>query len=186
MSEEKQAEFEGLAAAHRDQVYRQMLRLCGNKEDAEDVLTEALLAAYRRIDTLREREAFGAWLAQIARRLCFHLRSRERICEELSLDELQEKGFEPEANASLSPEEQLLAEELRSVVRGAIGALPEELRAVYTMRDLEERSGEATAEALGISAAAMKSRLHRARRQVRERLDRLFVQTQWLDRRRER
>jgi len=175
MSAEGDEEFEGLAAAHRDQVYRQMLRLCGNKEDAEDVLTDALLAAYRRMDTLREREAFGGWLAQIARRLCFHLRSRERIRKELSLDELEAQGFEAETDASLGPEERLLAEELRSAVRGAIGALPKELRAVYTMRDMDERSGDETAAALGISAAAMKSRLHRARGQVRARLDRLFA-----------
>jgi len=182
MSEENDdAEFEGLAVAHRDQVYRQMLRLCGNKEDAEDVLTDALLAAYRRIETLREREAFGGWLAQIARRLCFQLRSRERILEEISLDELQAKGFEPEADASLNPQERLLAEELRNAVRGAIDTLPEELRGVYVMRDMEERSGEETARALGISAAAMKSRLHRARGQVRGRLDRLLVQTSTLE-----
>jgi len=186
MSEENEAEFEGLAAAHRDQVYRQMLRLCGNKEDAEDVLTDALLAAYRRLDTLREREAFGAWLAQIARRLCFHMRSQQRIRAELSLDELQTEGFEPETDSSLGPEERLLVEELRAAVRGAIGALPEELRAVYTMRDMEERSGDATALALNISVAAMKSRLHRARGQVRARLDRLFAQTQLLEKRRER
>jgi len=80
----------------------------------------------------------------------------------------------------------LLVEELRAAVRGAIGALPEELRAVYTMRDMEERSGDATALALNISVAAMKSRLHRARGQVRERLDRLFAQTQLLEKRRER
>lgn len=168
------AEFEGLAAEHRDQVYRQMLRLCGNREDAEDVLTDALLAAYRRMETLREREAFGAWLAQIARRLCFHLKSREKIRAALSLEELGEQGWEPAEDPAGSPEEQLSAREMRNAVRRAIEALPADLRAVYVLRDLEEVSGDETAARLGLTLAAMKSRLHRARRLVREHLDAVF------------
>ncbi len=168
------SEFEGLATESRDHVYRQMLRLCGNREDAEDVLTDALLAAYRGMDTLRERAAFGAWLAQIARRLCFHLRSQQRIHEALSLDQLQAEGFEPERADAESPEDQLLANEMRAAVRSAIDALPADLRDVYTLRDLDEQSGDEVAATLGITVAAMKSRLHRARKQLRTQLDGVF------------
>jgi len=171
MSSESATEFEGLAEEHRDHVYRQMLRLCGNREDAEDVLTDALLAAFRRIETLRERAAFGGWLAQIARRLCFHLKSQQRIREALSLEELGEQGWEPVEDAQRSPEELASAEQLRNAVRSAIDALPEDLRKVYELRDLDEHSGEETAAQLGLTLAAMKSRLHRARRMVREHLD---------------
>lgn len=181
-----ETEFEGLAAANRDQVYRQMLRLCGNREDAEDVLTDALLAAYRKLDTLRERAAFGAWLAQIARRLCFHLRSQERIHAALSLDELRAEGFEPERAEAEGPEARVLAEEMRAAVRGAVARLPEELRDVYTMRDLEEQSGEAVAEKLKITVAAMKSRLYRARTRVRAELDEVFAQANGLVERKQR
>jgi len=171
MTNASDAEFEGLAVEHRDQVYRQMLRLCGNREDAEDVLTDALLSAFRRLETLRERAAFGAWLAQIARRLCFHLKSQKRIHEALSLEELSEQGWEPVEDAQRSPEERASAEQLRHAVRSAIETLPEDLSRVYVLRDLEEHSGEETAEQLGITLAAMKSRLHRARQMVRQHLD---------------
>lgn len=175
MSPAAHADFEGLAIEHRDQVYRQMLRLCGNREDAEDVLTDALLAAYRRMETLHERAAFGAWLAQIARRLCFHLKSRQRIRQAISLDELGEQGWEPAQAPELSPEEQLATQQARQAVREAVHKLPEDLRIVYSLRDLDERSGDDTAAELGITLAAMKSRLHRARRLVREHLDAVFA-----------
>ena len=61
-------DFDELAEAHKDAVYRQMIRACGNREDAEDVLVEALLKAYRSLDQLRDQGAFRAWLARIGRR----------------------------------------------------------------------------------------------------------------------
>jgi len=92
----------------------------------------------------------------------------------VSLGELEEHGLEVADEAESGPEELLLAEELRAAVRGAVEALSPEMRTVYVMRDLEERSGEETAAALGITLAAMKTRLHRARTQVREMMDALF------------
>lgn len=169
-------EFEHLAAEHRDQVYRQMLRLCGNREDAEDVLTDALIAALRGFENLRERAAFGAWLAQIARRLCFHLRSQKKIEAALSLEQLDEEGLAPAQPDQPSPEELLLRNELRRAVQHAIEVLPDDLRQVYILRDLEELSGEDTAQHLGLTLAAMKSRLHRARKLVRQQMDALFTQ----------
>jgi len=62
--------FEALANEHKDAVYRQMIRACGSREDAEDVLVEALLKAYRNLDQLRDSVALRSWLAQIARRVC--------------------------------------------------------------------------------------------------------------------
>lgn len=70
-------DFEKLANEHKDTVYRQMMRACGNREDAEDVLVEALLRASRHLDQLRESVAFRAWLAQIARRVCWQLLATE-------------------------------------------------------------------------------------------------------------
>ena len=61
--------FEKLANEHKDAVYRNMIRVCGNREDAEDVLIEALLKAYRHLDQLRDDRAFQPWLAQIAKRV---------------------------------------------------------------------------------------------------------------------
>jgi DNA-directed RNA polymerase specialized sigma24 family protein len=72
-------EFETLANQHKDEVYRQMIRACGNREDAKDVLVEALLKAHRHLGQLRDGGAFRAWLAQIARRVCWQLKKREAV-----------------------------------------------------------------------------------------------------------
>ena len=165
-------DFEGLTNQHKDAVYRQMLRVCGNREDAEDVLIEALLRAWRHIDSLESAESFRAWLAQIARRVCFLVRRREAL---LPLEEMPE--FEA-ADQGLNPEQQWAAAEMKEMVQGALAALPEEYRQVYAMRDLEELSGEEAAEKLGISLAAMKSRLHRARALLRAQLDASLAGTQ--------
>lgn len=174
-SAEEHEEFTALTEEHRDRVYRQMLQMCGNREDAEDVLTDALLTAFRRLETLEERAAFGAWLSKIARRLCFRLRSQQRIMRELSLEGLQtEEGWEPSADDP-SPEERLLQQDLRQRVQEAVQQLSPELREVYQQRDVEGREGKAVAEDLKITEAAMKSRLHRARQQVRRQMDQLLV-----------
>jgi RNA polymerase sigma-70 factor (ECF subfamily) len=162
-------DFEELANQHKDAVYRQMLRVCGNREDAEDVLMEALLKAYRSLEQLRGAEAFRAWLAQIARRLCWQLREREALAPLLQLSAIDE-GFEPVHPGE--PQDMALARsEMKTLLWQAVGELPEEARAVYLLRDVEELSGEEAARQLGISVRAMKSRLHRARRALREKLD---------------
>lgn len=158
-------DFESLTNQHKDAVYRQMLRVCGNREDAEDVLIEALLRAWRQIERLESADAFRAWLAQIARRVCFRVRRREAL---LPLEQMPEFDA-PETRAT--PEQQWAAAEMKELFQGALLSLPDEYRQVYELRDLQEMSGEEVAARLGISVPAMKSRLHRARALLRDRLD---------------
>jgi RNA polymerase sigma-70 factor (ECF subfamily) len=166
----RQFDFEALANQHKDAIYRQMLRACGNREDAEDVLIEALLRAYQHLDSLRAAESFRGWLAIIARRVCSNLQERERLQPLLRLTELEEKGHDL-ASPAPAMEEQMDARYLQGVLREAVKALPPRLREVYQRRDMEEQPGEQVAAELNISLAAMKSRLHRARLMVRQRLD---------------
>ena len=84
-------DFEQLVNEHKDAVYRQMLRVCGNREDAEDVLIEALLKAYQHMHQLNDPAAFRAWLAQIARRVCWQLKKREALAPLLQLSMLEEE-----------------------------------------------------------------------------------------------
>ena len=162
--------FETLAAQHKDTVYRQMIRTCGNREDAEDVLIDALLKAYRHLDQLRDAEAFRPWLAKIAKRVCWQLKEREALMPLLQLSQLEEEGREI-ASDQPAMETQIDAGRMKALLQEAVRQLPSQYREVYELRDLEEQSGEAVASHLGISLAAMKSRLHRARAMVRERLD---------------
>ena len=164
------SDFDRLTLRHKDSVYRQMVRVCGNREDAEDVLVEALLKAYRHLDQLRDSAGFRAWLAQIARRVCWQLKEREALLPVLQLSTLDDEGRElpgrdptPEATAARRQMTQLLDD--------AIATLPPIYRAVYELRDIEDRSGDEVAQQLGISRSAMKSRLHRAREIVRMHLD---------------
>lgn len=162
--------FEALANEHKDAVYRQMIRVCGNREDAEDVLVEALLKAHRHLDQLRESVAFRSWLVQIARRVCWQLKRREALLPLLQLSVIEQEGREiPSVEPPAEHREAL--REMKAWLQEAINELPPEYRVVYQLRDMEEVSGEVVARRLGISLAAMKSRLHRARELVRERLD---------------
>jgi RNA polymerase sigma-70 factor (ECF subfamily) len=165
------SDFEALATAHKDAVYRQLIRTCGNEADAEDVLVEALLKAYQRLDQLRERDAFRAWLAQIGRRVCWQLKEREALRPIVQLSTLETAGTHPR-DESPSPEVALGRERLKALLREAVGQLDPGTRRVYELRDLEGFSGQEVAGRLGITLAAQKSRLHRARAQVRGFLDR--------------
>ena len=100
--------FEALANEHKDAVYRQMIRVCGNREDAEDVLIEALLKAYRHLDQLRDSVAFRAWLAQIAKRVCWQLKQQDSLMPLLQLSALEDEGKQISGN-DLPMEAQLAA-----------------------------------------------------------------------------
>jgi len=162
--------FENLANQHRDTVYRQMIRVCGNREDAEDVLIEALLNAYRHLDQLRDSAAFRPWLAQIAKRVCWQLKEREALMPLMQLSALEEEGREI-ADEEPTIELQVAAREMKALLDGAMRQLPPLYLEVYRLRDIDEMPGNEVARRLGISLAAMKSRLHRARELMREQLD---------------
>src|SRR5579871_684449 len=163
-------DFESLTQRHKDSVYRQMIRVCGNREDAEDVLLEALLKAYRHLDQLRDSVAFQAWLGQIARRVCWQLKERESLLPLLQLSTLQGEGMEIPGDLP-APDQQLARRQMKQLLDDAVAALPPTYRAVYELRDIEDRQGDEVAQKLGLSRAAMKSRLHRARQMVRAHLD---------------
>jgi RNA polymerase sigma-70 factor, ECF subfamily len=162
-------DFDSLANEHKDAVYRQLVRACGSREDAEDVLIEALLKAYRSLDQLRESNAFRAWLAQIGRRVCWQLKEREALMPLMQLSAMEEGPELP--GRSPSVETQAARNQMKALLQQAIASLPEAERQVYVLRDVEELSGEETSAQLNISSSAMKSRLHRARANMRRYMD---------------
>jgi RNA polymerase sigma-70 factor, ECF subfamily len=162
--------FEKLANQHKDTVYRNMIRVCGNREDAEDVLIEALLKAYRHLDQLHDKAAFQPWLAQIARRVCWQLKKREALLPLLQLSVLEQEGTELVKDEP-EMESQLAASQMKELFHQAVRHLPATYQEVYRMRDIEDLPGPAVEKKLGISRAAMKSRLHRARALLRQSLD---------------
>lgn len=147
--------FEQLANEHKDAVYRQMIRVCGNREDAEDVLMEALLKAYRHLDQLRDSIAFRSWLARIAQRICWQFKEKQAFAPLLQLPVLEDEGHQLPSAAE--PIDSSLA--MRQMKD--LNSLPAQDREIYELRDVQEVPGEGAAGRLGISVAAMKSRLHR-------------------------
>jgi RNA polymerase sigma factor (sigma-70 family) len=129
--------------------------LCSTPEDAEDATQEALIVLYRKIGTLRATAALASWMFQIVRNECIR-RSRIALRRPISSDEV-EPSAEDVALARL---------EIERIV-GAVARLPPDQRAVLVLRDIQGLSGAATAHALGLSRAAMKSRLHRGRETLR-------------------
>lgn len=129
--------------------------LCSTPEDAEDAAQEALIVLYRKIGTLRATAALASWVFQIVRNECVR-RSRLAFRRPVAAE-----------NVEPSAEDAALARlEIERIVN-CIAALPAEQRTVLVLRDIQGQSGAATAHALGISRAAMKSRLHRGRNSVR-------------------
>ena len=162
--------FDSLVRQHKDAVYRQMVRMCGNADDAEDVLGEALLKAYRALDQLGDEEAFRGWLAIIARRTCGRLKRREALAPVRSLATLAERGVELASNAP-SLDSHMIEEETKACLLKVMAELPSLYREVYELRDVQDLPASEVGERLGISVAAVKSRLHRARALVRIGID---------------
>lgn len=163
MLADREEAYDRVMAQHKDAVYRQIARVCGNYDDAQDVLVETLLTAYNSMDQVRNPEAMRAWLATIGRRICRRMKQREALAPIIALS--YEVGFEPHY------EDELESDRMRDCVQHALKDLPSTYREVYELRDVRGVPASEAAEMLGIEISNLKSRLHRARAKIREALD---------------
>lgn len=163
-------EIERLINRHKNAVYRQMVRVCGNQDDAEDALAIAIFSAIKASEQLRDPERFQGWLSMIGTRACSRMRIRDRLVSLTSLSDLEAKGIEL-SDRGHSPEDDAELHEVKNCVLAAIESLPEILREVYVRREISGESAESVAKELKLSVAAVKSRLHRARTLVRQALE---------------
>ena len=146
------------------------MRLCGNRDDAEDALVEALVRAYRASGQLKEESAFRAWLGSIARRACLRLRDKDSLLRLVPLSEDLVAGDVASVGNHDAGEEVAF----KDCVRTAIDRLPPLYREVYLMCEIEDIDAKVVAERLGLSLPAVKSRLLRAREKARMEFDRTF------------
>lgn len=147
-----------------------MVRVCGNCDDAEDALADAILAALKSSDQLRNQADFQSWLSTIGTRACIRSRVRKRLASTTSVNELESKGIEI-SDTHRNPEEEAEMRALKECLAGAVDQLPEIYHEVYLRREIDGVPAEDVAQALDISIPAVKSRLHRARTLVREAID---------------
>jgi RNA polymerase sigma-70 factor (ECF subfamily) len=168
---------EALVAAYGDKVYRLAIRITSNEQDAEEVVQDALWTAARKIDTFKGESAFGSWLYRITANAAYQkLRGRQSKRNEVSWDALapwfddQGHHVEPVGDWSAKVEEPALQTELRTVLTTAINDLPDDYRTAFVLHDVEGLSNPEIAETLNISLPAVKSRVHRSRLFLRQRL----------------
>lgn len=172
----ERAAFLLLVERYEGRIYNFAARMCRSREQAWDVLQETFVGALRGVRDFRGDARLSTWLFKIAANACLRMKRRRKgePERELSLEDFMPKSA-GEAGAALvdpgeTPEAALLRTDLRERLDAGIAALPPAYRAVLVLRDLEGLSAAETAEALGLEIAAVKSRLHRARLFLRERL----------------
>jgi len=170
--------FEQLVKRYDRNVFRIAHHITQNREDAEDVVQDAFLKAYGNLTQFQEQSKFYTWLVRIAVNEALMKLRRRRPERMISLDEevkTEEDSMPREvADWTPNPEQQYSQAELRDILSKTIQGLPASFRMVFVLRDVEGLSTEETAEALEISIPAVKSRLLRARLQLRERLSKYF------------
>ena len=168
MAGETQA-FDRFVEIFQSRIFQYSFLMCGQREDAEEVAQETLLKVFENIDQLREAERVKPWVFQIAKNACLMMRRKSIFAprEELSLDE---PAAQVRDSAAL-PDNGVLRRELHDRLHDAIRALPHLYRAVLLLRDVEELSTDETAKILDLTTDVVKTRLKRARRMVRDRLD---------------
>jgi RNA polymerase sigma-70 factor, ECF subfamily len=168
------AALDSLLSRYQPHVLRFGLRMCGDVEDAQDVLQETLLAAARNLGRFRGDARLSTWLYTIARSFCLKKRRTSKFAPSLESLEAHDETATQVADARRGPEEAAAGRQLQLALDGAIAELEPMYREVLLLRDVEGLSASEVGEILGLTIEAVKSRLHRARVAVRERLAPLF------------
>jgi RNA polymerase sigma-70 factor (ECF subfamily) len=170
--------FTDLVKQYERKIYRLAKHITQNDEDAEDVLQETFLKAYEHIDNFQGNSKFYTWIVRIAVNESLMKLRKRKGDRTVSLDEPVDTGEEMVAREIAvwedNPEQQYSREEMQQILDEAVQSLKPDFRTVFMLRDIEELSTEETADALGISVPAVKSRLLRARLALREKLTRQF------------
>jgi RNA polymerase sigma-70 factor (ECF subfamily) len=170
--------YNQLVQRYQSKIFRLAQHITQNREDAEDVLQETFLKAFEHLDQFQGNSKFYTWVVRIAVNQALMKLRRRKNDKSVSLDETIDTGEDTVVREIAAwdedPEERLSREELGEILDTAINSLEAPYRSVFVLRDIEELSTEETAEALGLSVPAVKSRLLRARLQLREKLTRQF------------
>ena len=167
------SEFALLVDTYSGTIYRLALRMLKNKQDAEDILQETFIKAYNALPGFKGKSSVSTWLFRIATNeaLMFLRRKHpDQISVEVPTENDHEKDPLEIVDWCCLPESELMSSEGREILEESVDALSESLRLVFLLRDIEGMSTRETAEILEISEAAVKTRLSRARLQLREML----------------
>ncbi|MGM0486419.1 MAG: RNA polymerase sigma factor [Planctomycetota bacterium] len=169
------AAFEQLVRRYQVRLLHTLLHMVGSREEAEDVCQEAFVQAFVKLETFGGRSAFYTWLYRIAFNVAVSRKRRKRT--DLSIDEHRERTGDEPVDGGARPGDHVLREEQVRQVRAAINTLSEPYRAILVLRDIEGCCYETIAEILDLPLGTVRSRLHRARLHLRDRLQGMLSET---------
>jgi RNA polymerase sigma-70 factor (ECF subfamily) len=172
--------MEKIVERYEDRIFTFGLKMCGHLQDAEDIAQETFLNAFRYLKDFREETKLKNWLFKIAATACIRKR-RKKKCEpnhEISLESFLPQNGDHATyeipDLSDDPSDNMMRAELKDIIDAAIHSLSHKYRLVFNLRDIEGFSTEETAEILGISTQSVKTRLHRARLFLREKISNAY------------
>ncbi|MDI6705661.1 MAG: sigma-70 family RNA polymerase sigma factor [Bacillota bacterium] len=166
--------FEELVLMYQKQIYNLGYRMMGNEEDACDIAQEAFLRAYKSIGKFNLKSRFGTWIYRIAMNLCIdELRKRKKakLYPIVHNDNPEDKQYKLVSDAGDLPEELVEKKETRLKVQQAINRLPEDHRTMIVLRDIQGRSYQEIADIMGLNLGTVKSRISRARYNLKEEIE---------------
>ena len=160
--------FGQLVQIHQNRLFNAMAHFCGNAAEAEDIVQEAFIQAYLKLAKFQQNSQFYTWLYRIAFNTAISRKRRKRV--ESSVDKNREQsGLEP-VDEGDAPGDQMIRDEQAAQVHQALATLSEEHRAILVLREMDGCDYEQIAEILDINVGTVRSRLHRARMQLKVRL----------------
>lgn len=161
------AAFSELMAKHEKRMYAVALRMCANREDAQDCLQDAMIRIYRSISGFKGQSSFATWVYRITMNTCLDELRKRKSRQATSLDTLVESGYSPTDGIN-TPEKQAISSEQRRVLDGAIAELPEDMRSAIVLRDIQGFSYEEIAQMQDANIGTIKSRISRGREKLRQ------------------
>ena len=168
--------FGELVERYQDRLFNTLTRVLGSRDDASEVLQDAFVQAYTKLGSFRGASQFYTWIYRVALNLaCSHRRRNMRRRDEQSVEQIRElSGAEP-VDPSLQPEQTAVRTEQAELVQAALLTISDEHREILVLREMEDCSYETIAEILNLPVGTVRSRLFRARLQLKERLENMFV-----------
>ena len=161
--------FNTLLGQHERRMYAVALRMCGNPEDAQDCLQEAMLRIYRSISGFKAQSSFATWVYRITMNTCLDELRRRKNRPNTSLDGLYDAGWSP-VDPGETPEKHAMQRDLGRHLQAYIQELPEDMRAAIVLRDIQGYSYEEIASILDANVGTIKSRISRGREKLREKI----------------
>ncbi len=161
--------FEKLIQPLEGRIYAVALRMCGNREDAQDCMQESMIRIYRALSGFKGQSSFSTWVYRVTMNTCLDELRRRKARRSTSLDSLLDSGWSP-ADETDTPERHAIQSEQRRMLERAIADLPEDMRAAVVLRDIQGLAYDEIAAALDVNVGTVKSRISRGRERLREKL----------------